>query len=90
MQRLAASNEYYFDVCTTVMTKMLNTVPNGVSLTPVTPIALKPVNVKLNINAQGQVIFSGAIRLLSSKGFPANSQRRVLCVRMECIIDSRN
>jgi len=78
IKKLAASNNYYFDACTTVMSKMLNTVPKGVSLGPITPIALKPVNVQLDVNAQGQVTFSGAIRLLSSKGFPQNSQRRVI------------
>ena len=57
---------------------MLNTVPKNVTLVPIEPIALEPVDVQINVDAQGQVTFSGAIRLLSSKGFPANSERRVL------------
>jgi hypothetical protein len=42
---------------------MLNTVPQGVSLTEIQPIAVKPVNVTLTVGSSGAVTLSGAIRV---------------------------
>ena len=76
--RLAGSDVEFFATCTHIMSKMIDTVPKGVNLTSVYPIGLKPVNIRLSIDKDGNLSLSGAIRLLSSKGFPENTGRKVL------------
>ncbi|PAV17307.1 heme peroxidase [Pyrrhoderma noxium] len=77
MRRLAGSDVEFFTTCTHIMSKMIDTVPKGVNLTPIYPISLKPVNIRLSIDKDGNLFLSGAIRLLSSKGFPENTGRKV-------------
>ncbi|KAH8114592.1 heme peroxidase [Phellopilus nigrolimitatus] len=78
MKTLAKSNDDFFAICTRVISKMLNTVPRGVNLIPVGPRPIKPVDVTVAINLDGSMTFSGAIRLLSSRGFPENPSRMVI------------
>ncbi|EIN05069.1 heme peroxidase [Punctularia strigosozonata HHB-11173 SS5] len=65
MSTLAESSSLFASECKRLTTQMLNTVPSGVSLTEITPIAVKPVNVTLTVNSAGTVTFSGAIRVSS-------------------------
>lgn len=62
---LAESSSLFASECKRLTTQMLNTVPSGVTLTEITPIAVKPVNVTLTVNSAGTVTFSGAIRVSS-------------------------
>ncbi|KIW98900.1 uncharacterized protein Z519_00563 [Cladophialophora bantiana CBS 173.52] len=54
----------YADTCTTILAKMLDTVPSSVTLTDtITPYPVKPVNLQLNVASGGdRLIFSGQIR----------------------------
>lgn len=43
---------------------MINTVPKTTVLTePLTPIEVKPVNISLDLDTSGSVVFSGYIRV---------------------------
>ncbi|KAF8892846.1 heme peroxidase [Mucidula mucida] len=63
MQQLAASPEYFKQSCVEVFGRMLDTVPAGVQLTDaVQPLDVKPVNVSLTLDSQGDILFSGYVR----------------------------
>ncbi|KAK3501694.1 heme peroxidase [Neurospora crassa] len=53
------------DVCKTVLQKMIDTVPSGVTLTdPIAPYAVKPVDMQLTLNSGGSsFLLSGYIRV---------------------------
>jgi len=56
-------NDTFKNVCTKVLTQMLNTVPFGVTLQVIGPIAVKPVNIQLSLDLNGQLKLDGAIRV---------------------------
>lgn len=60
---MAASIDFYFQTCQTLLERMLNTVPNTVTLIPVPPIAVKPANVNLAVNKNGTLSFTGSVRV---------------------------
>lgn len=60
-----ASPSTFTNVCSTVLQKMIDVVPAGVTLTdPVLPYTIKPVDMQLTLNPGGSTLFlSGYIRL---------------------------
>ncbi|KAL1842674.1 hypothetical protein VTK73DRAFT_3070 [Phialemonium thermophilum] len=65
----------FMNTCKTVLQKMIDTVPSGVVLTadPVTPYAVKPVDLQLTLNPDGQtLLLSGYIRVRTTN-LPASS-----------------
>jgi len=68
MKSLSKSGSAGFaNTCSDLFARMINTVPKGVQLTdPIVPNAVKPVNITLDLDATGRVVFSGFIRLLST------------------------
>lgn len=64
MQALA-DPEVFRDVCRTVLQKMIDVVPRGVTLTdPIVPYAVKPVNLQLTLTSGGSTLqFTGFIRV---------------------------
>ncbi len=60
-----ADPDKFASVCSTVLAKMVNTVPRGVQLSDViAPYELKPTNVQLNVAADGLSLdFSGELRI---------------------------
>ncbi|KAJ7592204.1 heme peroxidase [Mycena floridula] len=71
MRRLASSAKFV-STCVNLFSRMLDTVPATTTLSDaIVPNAVKPVNVSLNLDSTGNVIFSGYVRLLPSK-FRAN------------------
>ena len=69
-----SSATVFQSTCKTVLQKMIDTVPTGVVLTdPVTPYAVKPVNMQLTLNADGTaMLLSGYIRVRTTD-LPATS-----------------
>ncbi|PON20567.1 hypothetical protein TGAM01_v210525 [Trichoderma gamsii] len=62
--KMADSPSYFFQTCTTLLERMINTVPKGVALTdPIQPIAVKPSQLFATINSNGTMTMSGYIRL---------------------------
>ncbi|EHK47152.1 hypothetical protein TRIATDRAFT_46525 [Trichoderma atroviride IMI 206040] len=62
--KMADSPSYFYQTCTTLLERMINTVPKGVALTdPIQPIAVKPSQLFATINSDGTMTMSGYIRL---------------------------
>jgi hypothetical protein len=63
-----ADPETFSNVCATVLRKMIEVVPDGVTLTdPIQPYAVKPVNMQLTLNAGASTMqLSGLIRARST------------------------
>ncbi|KAM0520710.1 hypothetical protein ACHAPE_003107 [Trichoderma viride] len=61
---MADSPSYFYQTCTTLLERMINTVPKSVTLTdPIQPIAVKPSQLFATINSDGTMTMSGYIRL---------------------------
>jgi hypothetical protein len=66
MIALADQGERFLDTCVTLLRRMIDTVPKNVILSDViTPIDVKPVNATLDFDAEGNLIFTGYIRVIS-------------------------
>jgi hypothetical protein len=65
IKELANSNDRFISNCNSLLERMINTVPKGVTLSePITPIAVKPQNIALFLNDDGETLqFSGGIRV---------------------------
>ncbi|KAK0209995.1 heme peroxidase [Desarmillaria ectypa] len=66
IRRLATNSDYFKESCVDLFARMIDTVPENVRSTEViTPNVVKPVNVSLNLDDNGGVVFNGYIRLMS-------------------------
>ena len=64
MRNLGQSTEYFFDRCVDLLGRMLNTVPQGVTLSdPISPLIVKPINVTFDLDPKGKLTISGAVRV---------------------------
>ena len=69
IRRLAASPEKFQSTCADLFARMLNTVPRGVTLTPVLdPRELKYHNLTLNVDWSGKLTLGGYIRYIEAPG----------------------
>ena len=67
MQKLARSEDQFRSTCTTLLTRMIDTVPRGVTLTPpIDPANVKYANLSLNVDWSGQMTLSGYLRYIET------------------------
>ncbi|KAF8181890.1 heme peroxidase [Mycena galopus ATCC 62051] len=67
LQDLAESSSEFLTTCVELLGRMIDTVPASVQLTEViVPQEMKPVNISLAVDSNGDLQFSGYIRLLST------------------------
>lgn len=79
ISQLADSNDYFLSTCTTMLGRMINTVPRSVKLTDViTPIAVKPRNLFITPNADGTLYVNGFIRV-RIEPFNNHKRQRIFC-----------
>ncbi|KAH8675275.1 heme peroxidase [Xylariales sp. PMI_506] len=65
---------YFQEVCVELMGRMINTVPEAVELQgPIQPLAVKPINVTWDFDADDQLVLSGKIRVLKPAQVPASA-----------------
>ncbi|OTA94923.1 hypothetical protein M434DRAFT_29467 [Hypoxylon sp. CO27-5] len=65
IRRMAESQQFFWDTCTTLLERMLNTVPKDVQLTDVIqPIQIKPNNLFITVNSNGTETVSGEVRII--------------------------
>ncbi|KAI0023859.1 heme peroxidase [Xylariomycetidae sp. FL0641] len=75
--KMAESEEFFFETCTNLLERMLNTVPKGVELTDViTPIPIKPHALNAEVNSNGTMTVSGEVRIMEDG--TTSSSRKVL------------
>ncbi|KAM0525616.1 hypothetical protein ACHAPE_000325 [Trichoderma viride] len=75
ISQLADSNDYFLSTCTTMLERMINTVPRGVKLMDVLkPIAVKPRNLFVTPNADGTLYVNGFIRIANTTADATKSQ----------------
>ncbi|RFU75382.1 wsc domain-containing [Trichoderma arundinaceum] len=64
ISQMAASQDFFLSTCTTMLERMLNTVPRSVKLTDVIkPASVKPRKLFLTVNADGTLFVNGIIRI---------------------------
>jgi hypothetical protein len=64
ISQLADSNDYFLSTCTTMLERMINTVPRSAKLTDViNPIDVKPRNLFITPNGDGTLFVNGFIRV---------------------------
>lgn len=69
MRALFAQGNGFLKTCVDLIGRAMNTVPSGVQLSaPINPIPVKPVNVTFDIDAEGKLMLSGRIRILTAAG----------------------
>ena len=69
IKKLAQSTDRFRSICTTLFTRMIDTVPNGVTLTPIIdPGNVKYSNISLNIDWSGHMTLSGFLRYIEAAG----------------------
>lgn len=69
MRALFAQGDGFLKTCVDLMGRVMNTVPAGVHLSePISAAPLKPVNVTFDIDHDGQLRFSGKLRVLTPPG----------------------
>lgn len=61
--RLASSGDAYSSMCSSLLSRMLDTVPSGTNLVDVTPIPVKPTGISLTVDNSGTMTFKGYIRV---------------------------
>lgn len=67
MTKLAQQGDGFLDTCSNLFQRMVETVPSNVVLSDVvSPMDIKPINATLDIDAAGNLVFTGFIRVLSS------------------------
>lgn len=63
--KMAQSADQFRSICATLITRMIDTVPKGVTLTPpIDPASLKYSNVSLNVDWSGTMTLSGFLRYI--------------------------
>lgn len=68
---LAKSPAHFASKCASVISRMIDTVPKGVSLSPaIDPRALRHANITLNVDWSGQMTLSGFFRYIETTGSP--------------------
>ncbi|KAF3022056.1 hypothetical protein E8E14_013195 [Neopestalotiopsis sp. 37M] len=66
MQELYDIGDDFQDVCVNVLGRMINTVPTSAALLdPITPFAIKPINVTWDFDTDGNLILAEMIRIFS-------------------------
>ncbi|CAF9932560.1 hypothetical protein IMSHALPRED_008917 [Imshaugia aleurites] len=71
IKSLGQSPAHFASTCASLISRMINTVPRGVSLTPaIDPRALKHANVTLNVDWSGHMTLSGFFRYIDIAGSP--------------------
>lgn len=79
VQKLGQSPERFESTCATLITRMIETVPRGVTLSPaLDPRNMKTANVSLNIDWSGSMTLSGFLRYIA--GPPAPSSMTVTVI----------
>ena len=69
IQKLAQSRDNFRSTCTSLFTRMLDTVPKGVTLTPpIDPGSVKYSNLSLNVDWTGKATLSGFLRYIEVAG----------------------
>lgn len=69
VQLLAKSSNLFRSTCTNLVTRMSNTVPKGVTLTPlIDPEGVKYANLTLNVAWSGELTLSGFLRYIENSG----------------------
>ncbi|MCJ1429220.1 hypothetical protein MMC29_007133 [Sticta canariensis] len=64
MQKLSSSADKFASTCSTLVARMIDTVPRGVSLTPVIqPASVKLMNTTLRVDGKGEMKLSGSVRV---------------------------
>lgn len=64
MIRLEQQGERFLNACSTLLQRMVETVPRNVVLSDVvSPLEIKPINASLDFDATGKVVFTGYIRV---------------------------
>jgi hypothetical protein len=64
MAHLAASNDYFAATCSSLLERMINTVPKGVVLSNVIdPYSVKPWFLEINLTPNGTMALSGIVRV---------------------------
>lgn len=76
---ILTSPEAFRDACRTILQKMIEVVPSGVTLTePIVPYMVKPVDMKLTLNSPGStLLLTGSIRVRTTN-LPASSIQNVV------------
>ncbi|KAI1386068.1 heme peroxidase [Hypoxylon trugodes] len=75
IRKMAESQQFFWDTCTTLLERMINTVPKGVKLTDVIePIPVRPNNLFITVNPNGTQTISGEVRILEDGVTSANRQ----------------
>ena len=82
MQRLAKSPDTFRSTCANLFAKMIDTVPRGVTLTPVLdPSQVKYLNLSMNVDWRGKLTLSGSLRYIETVGsHPAPSSLTVTVI----------
>ena len=71
VQKIAQSTDRFRSTCTTLFARMIDTVPKGVTLTPlIDPSTVKYANISLNIDWTGKMTLSGFLRYIEVAGSP--------------------
>lgn len=64
MIELARQGKGFLNTCSTLLQRMIETVPSHVVLSDViSPMEIKPINATLDLDVSGKVIFTGYIRV---------------------------
>ena len=72
VRKLAQSSDRYRSTCTSLFTRMIETVPKGVQLTPVVdPTNIGFSNLTLNVDWSGKMTLSGFLRHIEVTGSPS-------------------
>ncbi|ERF76415.1 hypothetical protein EPUS_06973 [Endocarpon pusillum Z07020] len=70
VQKLAQSTDQFRSTCATLFTRMIDTVPKGVKLTPpIDPGSVKYSNLSLNVDWSGKMTLSGFLRYIETGGY---------------------
>ncbi|MCJ1271596.1 hypothetical protein MMC22_011498 [Lobaria immixta] len=69
MKKLSSSADEFASTCSTLVARMIDTVPKGVSLTPVIqPAHVKLINTTLSLDNKGDMKLSASVRYLQNSG----------------------
>ena len=69
MRRLASSPDTFRSTCANLFTRMIDTVPRGVRLTPfLDPSQVKYLNLSMNVDWSGKLTLSGSLRYIETAG----------------------
>ncbi|KAH8668991.1 heme peroxidase [Xylariales sp. PMI_506] len=64
---MAASNDFFLNTCSSLLERMLNTVPVTVNLSePILPLEVKPISLYGAVNSNGTITLSGQLRLIDA------------------------